>query len=91
MSVIYSTYEAKARFSEVLRLVRSGTPVTVSYCGEPVAEIRPIAQSPRTIAERLSELEERGVLVRSHEPRKPLAAVARRAGALDRFLAERHG
>ncbi len=91
MSVIYSTYEAKARFSEVLRLVRSGTPVTVSYRGEPVAEIRPIAQSPRTIAERLSELEERGVLVRSHEPRKPLAAVARRAGALDRFLAERNG
>ena len=91
MSVIYSTYEAKARFSEVLRLVRSGTPVTVSCRGEPVAEIRPIAQSPRTIAERLSELEERGVLVRSHEPRKPLAAVARRAGALDRFLAERNG
>ena len=91
MSVIYSTYEAKARFSEVLRLVRSGTPVTVSYRGEPVAEIRPIARNPRTIAERLSELEERGVLVRSHEPRKPLAAVARRAGALDRFLAERNG
>lgn len=91
MSVIYSTYEAKARFSEVLRLVRSGTPVTVSYRGEPVAEIRPIAQNPRTIAERLGDLEERGVLVRSHEPRKPLAAVARRAGALNRFLADRNG
>ena len=91
MSVIYSTYEAKAHFSEVLRLVRSGTPVTVSYRGEPVAEIRPIAKSPQTITERLSELEGRGVLVRSHEPRKPLAAVARRAGALDRFLAERNG
>lgn len=91
MSVIYSTFEAKARFSEVLRLVRSGTPVTVSYRGEPVAEIRPIAKSSRTIAERLSELEERGVLVRSHKPRKPLAAVARRTGALDRFLAERNG
>ena len=91
VSVIYSTYEAKARFSEVLRLVRSGTPVTVSHRGEPVAEIRPIEQQPRTITERLEELERRGILVRSREPRKPLTAVARKAGALDRFLAERDG
>ena len=91
MSIIYSTYEAKARFSEVLRLVRSGTPVTVCHRGEPVAEIRPIQQQPQTIAERLDELERRRILVRSREPRKPLAAVARRAGALDRFVAERDG
>ena len=91
MSIVYSTYEAKARFSEVLRLVRSGTPVTVSHRGEPVAEIRPIEQQPQTIAERLEELERRGILVRSREPRKPLTAVARRVGALDRFLAERYG
>ena len=91
MGIIYSTYEAKARFSEVLRLVRSGTPVTVSHRGEPVAEIRPIEQQPQTIAERLEELERRGILVRSRAPRKPLAAVARKAGALGRFLAERDG
>ena len=49
MNPTYSTYEAKARFSEVLRLVREGTPVTVTYRGDPVAEIRPIATSgPRT-------------------------------------------
>ena len=40
--ITYSTYEAKARFSEVLRQVRAGTTVTVTYRGEPVAEIRPI-------------------------------------------------
>ena len=91
MSIIYSTYEAKARFSEVLRLVRSGTPVTVSHRGKPVAEIRPIEQQPKTITERLDELERRGILVRSREPRKPLTAAARKAGALDRFLAERDG
>ena len=91
MSIIYSTYEAKARFSEVLRLVRSGMPVIVSHRGEPVAEIRPIKQQPQTITERLEDLERRGILVRSREPRKPLTAVARKEGALDRFLAERDG
>ena len=90
MSTVYSTYEAKARFSEVLRLVRSGTPVIVTHHGDPVAEIRPIEQKPQTIDERLDELERRRILVRSCEPPRPLVAVARRAGALDRFLAERN-
>ena len=37
VSAVYSTYEAKARFSEVLRLVRFGTPVIVTHHGKPVA------------------------------------------------------
>ena len=91
VSTIYSTYEAKVRYSEVLRLVRSGTPVTVTHHGEPVAEIRPIEQKRQTNVDRLDDLERRRILVRSREPRKPLMVVARRAGALQRFLAERHG
>ena len=90
VNATYSTYEAKARFSEVLRLVCSGTPVTVTRRGEPVAEIRPIQKPPPTVGERLDELERRGVLVRSLAPPKPLTRVARRAGALNRFLAERN-
>ena len=90
MSATYSTYEAKARFSEVLRLVHSGTPVTVTRRDEPIAEIRPIEKAPQTMAERLAQLERRGVLVRQRAPRKPLVPVARRAGALKRFLAERN-
>ena len=43
-----------------------------------------------TMAERLDELERRGVLVRLPAPPKPLAPVAHRAGALNRFLAERN-
>ena len=89
MPTIYSTYEAKARFSEILRQVRAGKTVTVSYRGEPVAEIRPITPKPTTIEERLEELERRGVLVRSAVPERPLAPVVRRPGALKRFLAER--
>lgn len=91
MNASYSTYEAKTRFSEVLRLVDSGTLVTVTRRGEPVAEIRPVEKTPQTIAERLDDLERRGVLVRRRAPHTPLATVARRAGALRRFLAERSG
>lgn len=44
MSIIYSAHEAKARFAEMLRRVRSGETVTVSYHGEAVAEVRPLPQ-----------------------------------------------
>ncbi len=87
--VTYSTYEAKARFSEVLRRVRSGQTVTVSYRGEPVAEVRPIKTAPETIEERLETLAERGVVVRQDGPRAFLSPLVHRPDALDRFLAER--
>jgi antitoxin (DNA-binding transcriptional repressor) of toxin-antitoxin stability system len=37
---VYSTYEAKARFSEVIRKVRAGQRVVIAYRGAEVAEIR---------------------------------------------------
>ena len=89
MGVLYSAYEAKARFAEVLRHVREGRTVTVSYRGEPVAEVRPLPQGDETIEERLDELERRGALSRSSGPRKPFEAVCTQEGALARFLAER--
>ena len=89
MDVIYSVYEAKARFSEVIRQVRDGKTVTVSYRGEPVAEISPIKrrQEP-TLDQRLIALERQGALIRSRATHA-LRPVARRHGALARFLAER--
>ena len=91
MGITYTTYEAKARFSEVMRQVREGKTVTVSYRGEPVAEIRPLEKRKQTLEERIRELELRGVLVR---PRKDLGNLLRlgetrtwRLGK--RFLAER--
>ena len=89
-AITYSVYEARARFSEVIRLVRSGSTVTVSYRGEPVAETRSIQrdQSP-TLEERLADLERRGALVRSTLSGRTPESVERRPGALARFLAER--
>jgi prevent-host-death family protein len=52
----YSLYEAKARLSAIIRQVREGQRVVVTVHGEPVAEIRPLAQDAVTIAERLDRL-----------------------------------
>ncbi len=90
MPITYSTYEAKARFSEVLRQVREGETVTVTYRGEPVAEIHPIRAEQDPFEARLDELERRGVLVPPTGPMKPLRAVVHAPGALERFLADRN-
>ena len=90
MALIYSTYEAKARFSEVIRHVREGRTVTVTYRGEPVAEVCGIRHpEQQTIEERLAVLQRRGILVPSGSSRQTLQPVARRPGALVRFLAQR--
>ena len=90
MARTYSIYEAKARFSEVIREVREGETVTVSYRGKPVAEIRAIRQTETpTLDDRLDHLERRGALVRPARARGDFRTVADRPGALGRFLAER--
>lgn len=85
----YSTYEAKAKFSEILRQVRQGRTIRVSYRGAPVAEIRPIGGADASLARRLERLEERGVLIRPPERTGELDVVCRRPGALARFLEDR--
>ena len=90
MARTYSIYEAKARFSEVIREVREGATVTVSYRGEPVAEIRGIQRSETpTLDDRLDDLERRGALVRTRQSNHAFPTVARKPGALARFLTER--
>ena len=89
MNPTYSTYEAKARFSEVLRLVREGTAVTVTYRGDPVAEIRPIEPAATSVEEHFAELEKRGIVTPAQNPRSPLTPGPPNPGGLARFLAER--
>lgn len=88
---VYSTADAKARFSEVIRRVRGGERVVVTWRGEQVAEIRPLDRPEDGLAGRLRELEQRGVVGRA--ARRPaeadLASLARRPGALARFLDSR--
>jgi prevent-host-death family protein len=89
MATVYSLYDAKAKLSEIIRRVREGDTIAISYRGKPVAEIRPIAERAQTTDERFAELEARGIIVGSGKPRGKLRPIARRPGALKRFLAER--
>jgi prevent-host-death family protein len=84
----YSTYDAKAKFSEILRKVRTGKTVYISYRGEVVAEIKPTEKSD-SMEERIRRLEARGVITRRSDKRAPMKPIAKRPGAVKRFLEER--
>ena len=91
MPTTYTTYEAKAKFSEIMRRVRNGERVIVSYHGTEVAEIRPIEQS-KPLESTLREMESEGILSPASPPSAfsgDLVPLARRPGALDRFLESR--
>jgi len=90
MQLIYSTYEAKVRFSEVLRHVRNGRAVTISYRGEPVAEIRPVQPPPLTMEQRLDELRQQGIVLAPDKSGRRFSSVVHRPEALQRFLDERN-
>lgn len=88
MGRTYSTYEAKARFSDILRRVREGQHVTITYRGEAVAEIRPIYRTDQDDRV-LRGLEDEGVLSRPVAPSGRLEPTTRKPGALERFLESR--
>ena len=88
MTTTYSTYEAKAKFSEIMRKVREGKHVYITYRGKQVAEIRPL-EKEETLEERLRRLQEQGVLGPPTSPKGKLEPIAHRPGALKRFLESR--
>jgi prevent-host-death family protein len=87
----YSLYETKAKLSQIIREVRTtGQSATVTYRGKPVAEIRAFEQThDDAFEERLQQLESRGALVRASRKSKGLPMLARKPGALKRFLKDR--
>jgi prevent-host-death family protein len=85
----WPTWEAKARFSELLRLVRAGQTITVTYHGEPVAEVRPLDPAAGITA-RIQRLRSQGVLSVAEAPDEPLEPLASRPGGLSRFLRDRN-
>jgi prevent-host-death family protein len=89
MAQVYSTYEAKTKFSEVIRKVRAGQRVVIAYRGEEIAEIRPLEAATGTLEKAIRRLEDRGVLAQSPRRRRPWRPVARKPGALKRFLESR--
>lgn len=88
MAKTYSTREAKTKFGEVIRRVRAGERVVVTSRGKEVAEIRAI-EARGHLDDRVRRLADQGVLVAAGGKRGPWTSIARRPGALQRFLAER--
>ncbi len=84
----YSTYEAKAKFSELIRKVRDGETVLITYRGKEVAEIKPVKRET-TVWERIAKLREQGILSGPAEKKCDWKPIAYRPGALKRFLEER--
>jgi prevent-host-death family protein len=90
MPKTYSTYEAKARLSELIDRVRKGDIVTITHRGEPVAEVSPITQSNTSIEMRLDELRRQGIVsISAGEAKGELKPLARKPGALRRFIDSR--
>ncbi len=89
MAQTYSTYEAKAKFSEVLRKVRAGQRVVITYHGKAIAEIRPLQAAGGSLEASLKRLEDEGILSQGVKPGRRFRPLAKRPGALARFLESR--
>ena len=89
MPRVYSTYEAKSKFSEIIRKVRAGQRVVIAFRGEAVAEIRPIEHGRPSLEASLKRLEDEGVLGASSASPGELGPLVKRPGALARFLESR--
>lgn len=87
----YSIYNAKARLSELLRFVRSTGPVIITDRGVPVAKVVPIEKENKkgSLKERIELLREMGLLIPATKPASAIKPIAKKPGALKRFLESR--
>jgi prevent-host-death family protein len=90
MERVYSLYDAKARFSELIRIVRKGKQVIITFHGERVAVIQPYQEASASLENRIAGFEKEGVLQGPDERSiGMLEPVVVRPGALQRFLEDR--
>lgn len=89
MAHVYSAYEAKAKFSEVIRRVRAGQRITITHRDEAVAEIRPIDRPNASLERSLRRLEDEGTISRPRMVAAKLKPLVKKHGALARFLDSR--
>ncbi len=82
-------YEAKAKFSEVIRRVKNGESVTITERGKPTALVSAIEQH-ETSEERLARLTAAGIITPATEPFSFGKPGKKMQGGLTRFLKDRH-
>ena len=88
MSHAYSIYETKARFSEILRMVKSGKEVIVNERGHSIARILPF-KKPDNLEEHWNWLCDSGQIIKTDATERDFSAKKHAQGALKRFLEER--
>ena len=89
MRLTYSIYEAKAKLSEILRVVSQGHRITITDRGREVARIVPIGED-EGLEQRLNDLVAAGILSSPTGATLPgPEAGESRPGAFERFLRER--
>lgn len=91
MSTDYSVYEAKAKLSEILRLVKTDREVIITERGRRIARIIPyVADAEPDLEERLDRLRRRGQIQAARvSPHELAVKMEKRPGALERFLGDR--
>ncbi len=86
----YSLYDAKARLSELIRMVRDGHTIAITYHGKRVALLTPATEGTKeTFQQRLERLEGEGTTSGAPKNRPRFSPIAKRVGGLKRFLEER--
>ena len=65
--------ELKAQFSHYLRRVAAGETVVITDRGKPVGKIVPFHRPSLSLAERIHDLETRGIIEERKSPSSPLA------------------
>lgn len=88
MAHAYSIYETKSRFSEILRIVKSGKEVIVNERGRSIAKILPFKQLDN-LKDRLNWMSRSGQMIPAEITDRDFTAKSHSTGALKRFLEER--
>jgi len=84
----YAVHEAKAKLSEILRKVKRGRGVVICDRGREIARVVPIETS-KALGDRISRLEQEGEILPRDGGATLIRPIARRRGALRRFLKSR--
>lgn len=84
----YPVNEIKTKLAEILAHVKRGTSVVLCERGREVARIVPV-EPKQSLDERLAAWERQGIIVAGVGPATTIKPIARRRGALRRFLRSR--
>jgi prevent-host-death family protein len=64
--------EAKIHLSHLMKRVRRGMEIVITDRGKPVGKIVPVDRQRLSLAERVNDLESRGIIEEKKSPPKPL-------------------